>query len=170
MSVPAGPLDPWRWLGAPLVLALGATWLFSAPIRVFGLSLPEPVFPMAATFAWAVIRPSLLAPIGIFAMGMFLDLLWGSPLGLWALCLLVAYGGALAGRSMMAGQGRLILWGWYAGMTGLAMVTGELVTMLDVKAMPSPIALGWQFLATILLYPFADRLIERFEDADVRFR
>jgi rod shape-determining protein MreD len=29
---------------------------------------------------------------------------------------------------------------------------------------------GWQFLATVVLYPFADRLIDRFEDADVRFR
>ena len=26
------------------------------------------------------------------------------------------------------------------------------------------------FLATVVLYPFADRLIDRFEDADVRFR
>ena len=32
------------------------------------------------------------------------------------------------------------------------------------------IAVGWQFLATIVLYPFAHWLIERFEDADVRFR
>jgi rod shape-determining protein MreD len=28
----------------------------------------------------------------------------------------------------------------------------------------------WQFLPNVLLYPFAHRLIERFEDADVRFR
>jgi rod shape-determining protein MreD len=31
-------------------------------------------------------------------------------------------------------------------------------------------AVAWQYLATILLYPFSHRLIERFEDADVRFR
>lgn len=170
MSAPAAPLDPLRWLGAPLLYALGATVLFAMPVRIFGYGLPEPVFPMAATFAWAVIRPSALAPIGIFAMGIFLDLLWGSPLGLWALSLLVAYGAALAGRSMMAGQGRLILWAWYAGVTGLAMLTGDLVTMLDFRAIPNPIGVGWQFLATIVLYPFSNRLIERFEDADVRFR
>ena len=32
------------------------------------------------------------------------------------------------------------------------------------------VAMGWQFLATIVLYPFAQRLIDLFEDADVRFR
>jgi rod shape-determining protein MreD len=42
--------------------------------------------------------------------------------------------------------------------------------MLDAKGMPSLVSVGWQFLATILLYPFTHRLIEMFEDADVRFR
>ena len=28
----------------------------------------------------------------------------------------------------------------------------------------------WQFLASLVLFPFAHRLIERFDDADVRFR
>jgi rod shape-determining protein MreD len=35
---------------------------------------------------------------------------------------------------------------------------------------PNMIALGWQYLATLLLFPFAHRLIGRYEDADVRFR
>jgi rod shape-determining protein MreD len=50
------------------------------------------------------------------------------------------------------------------------MGAGYLFTMLQVKGAPDPIAVAWQFLATVVLYPFADRLIGRFEDADVRFR
>jgi rod shape-determining protein MreD len=42
--------------------------------------------------------------------------------------------------------------------------------MLDTQNAPSLVSLAWQFLATVILYPFADRLIDRFEDADVRFR
>jgi rod shape-determining protein MreD len=41
---------------------------------------------------------------------------------------------------------------------------------MAVGARPSLLALGWQYLATLILYPFAHRLIERYEDADVRFR
>jgi rod shape-determining protein MreD len=153
-----------------MVQLLGLTVLFAIPLRVFGLQLPEPVFPMVAAFAWAVIRPSVLAPFAVLVMGLFLDLLWGGPIGLWALCLLVAYGISLAGRSMMAGQSRAILWGWYGMVIGAAMLLGYLVVMLDVKSTPGVAPLAWQFLATIVLYPFAHRLIEMFEDADVRFR
>jgi rod shape-determining protein MreD len=42
--------------------------------------------------------------------------------------------------------------------------------MLDNRSMPSLIPVGWQFLATVILFPFAYRLIDMFEDADVRFR
>jgi rod shape-determining protein MreD len=166
----ARPLEPWRWLGVPMLYALAATVVFAIPLRAFGLQLPEPVFPMALAFAWAVIRPSMLAPFGILAMGLFLDIVWGGPLGLWALCLLIAYGVALAGRSMMAGQARVILWIWYGLTTATALVAGYLFVMLDSRSTPGLIPMAWQFLATIVLYPFAQRLIDLFEDADVRFR
>lgn len=163
-------LDPWRWLGVPLLQVLVATVLFGVPLRVFGLQLPEPIFPLAVVFAWAVIRPSVLAPVAILLMGLFLDLFWGAALGFWELNLLVAYAVILAARSIMAGQSQAIMWAWYALVTALAMGTGYLVAMLDVKSAPSFVPVLWQFLATIVLYPFAHRLIELFEDADVRFR
>jgi rod shape-determining protein MreD len=154
----------------PMLQAMAATIVFGIPLRVFGLQLPEPVFPMALAFAWAVIRPSILAPLAILVMGLFLDLFWGGPLGLWALCLLIAYGVALAGRSMMAGQNRVILCIWYGLATATALVAGYLFVMLDSRSSPGLIPIAWQFLATIVLYPFAQRLIDLFEDADVRFR
>ena len=166
----ARPLEPWRWLGLPMLYALIATVIFSIPFRIFGFQLPEPIFPMALAFAWAVIRPSILAPFAILLMGLFLDLFWGGPLGLWALCLLIAYGVALAGRSMMAGQNQVILCAWYALVIVTAMVAGYLFVMLDSRSSPGVVPLIWQFVATIVLYPFAQRLIDLFEDADVRFR
>ena len=81
-----------------------------------------------------------------------------------------AYGVAFTGRSMMAGQNRTILWVWYGVVTGVALMTGYLVTMFQDKAMPSLVSVGWTFLATVVLFPFAYRLIDTFEDADVRFR
>ncbi|MCR5880959.1 hypothetical protein [Phenylobacterium sp. J367] len=117
----ARSLEPWRWLGIPMVQVLAATILFGVPLRIWGLRLPEPIFPLAVVFAWAVIRPSMIAPFLVLAMGFFLDLYWGGPLGLWALCLLIAYGVVLAARPIMAGQSRTILWAWYA----LVVATGH---------------------------------------------
>jgi rod shape-determining protein MreD len=68
------------------------------------------------------------------------------------------------------GQSRPMMWAGFAVTCAVAELAGFLFTQLDVESAPSLIAVFWQFLATILLYPFAHRLIDRFEDADVRFR
>jgi rod shape-determining protein MreD len=164
------PLDPWRWLVAPTLLCVLATLVFATPFRILGYQLPEPVFPLAPAFAWAVIRPSILAPAMLLAMGLFLDLFWGGPIGLWPVSILVGYAVILFSRSIMSGQSRFVLGGWFAAMVLLSMTIGYVVTTLDVGYPPSLMAAFWQFLPTTLLYPFAYRLIDRFEDADVRFR
>jgi rod shape-determining protein MreD len=63
-----------------------------------------------------------------------------------------------------------MLWIWYAIVTAIAQLSGYLFVMLDNRATPSLIPVGWQFLSTVILFPFANRLIDMFEDADVRFR
>lgn len=166
----ARTLDPWRWLGVPLIQVLIAAVLFGVPLRIWGLQLPEPLFAMPVVFAWAVIRPSVLAPFGILIMGLFMDIFWGGAMGLWALCLLIGYGILLAGRNMMAGQSKVMLWVWYGMVVGIAQLSGYLFIMLDSRSMPSLTSVGWQYLATVVLFPFAYRLIDMFEDADVRFR
>lgn len=163
-------LAPWRWLGIPMLLAMAITFIFALPLRFWGLGLPEPVFALPLAFAWAVIRPSMLGPVAVMILGLFLDFLWGAPTGFWAVCLLLPYGVVLAARSILAGQSQLMMWLWYAACTVLALGSGYLLTMLDTQTHPDPVTVGWQFLATVVLYPFANMLIERFEDADVRFR
>lgn len=166
----AQPLTPFRWLGVPLMQVVAASLIFALPIRFWGHGLPEPVFAMPAVFAWAVIRPSMLAPIAVMILGVFLDFLWNTATGFWAVCLLLPYGLVLAARSMLAGQSQLMMWVWYGASTALTLGAGYLFTMLNTQNAPDPMSVFWQFLATVVLYPFADRLIERFEDADVRFR
>lgn len=166
----ARPLDPWRWMGAPALICLGATLMLGLPFRVFGLQLPEPVFPMICVFAWAVIRPSILSPIAILSLGLVLDLLWGTPFGFWGLSMLMGYGLTLAMRPVMTGQSRMMMWAWYVGVCAVTLAAGYLFAMLAFHHPPNIVGVIWQLLATSLLYPFAHRLIDRFDDADVRFR
>jgi rod shape-determining protein MreD len=163
-------LDPWQWLGLPALACAAATVVLAVPLRVFGLQLPEPVFPLMLAFAWAVIRPSMLAPFALLALGLFLDLYWGGPVGLWVIALLAAYALTLSVRRVLSGLGWWGLGGWYAAAVGLAMGVGYGTTRLDSAVAPSLWAVGWQTLANLALFPLAYRLIERFEDADVRFR
>jgi len=170
MSFQAERLDPIQWLVLPALACVLATLVFAAPLRVAGVNLPEPVFGMILAFAWAIIRPSILAPFALLVVGLVTDLVWGGPMGLWSLSLLIAYGGVLATRNMMTGQSWPMLWAWFAFMSFVAMTVGYCVSILDSGQAPSLLATFWQLLPTALLYPFAHRLTERFEDADVRFR
>lgn len=164
------PLQPLVWLGAPMLLSIGATVLLAAPLRVFGFGLPEPVFPMVLAFAWAVIRPSVLGPFALLLLGLFSDLFWGAPIGLWPLSLLICYFGALISRNLMAGQSSGVLWGWYAALTAAAFACAYAVTVIVSGNKPGLGATALQLIVTAALYPIANYLIERFEDADVRFR
>jgi rod shape-determining protein MreD len=166
----AAPLNPLRWLGLPMLVCALLTVLLAIPLRAWGLQLPEPVFALVPAFAWAVIRPSILPPFALFALGFYLDMIWGSPTGLWPACLLAAYAPVLIFRNVLAGQPYAVMWVWYAAACAFALLTGFYIMTLDAKAMPSLVAVGWQFLVTAALFPFAYHLIERYQDADVRFR
>jgi len=166
----ASPLNPLAWLGAPMVLAAVAQLLFALPLRVFGLQPPEPVFALVPAFAWAVIRPSVLPPFALLALGLYLDALLGGPLGLWPLCLLAAYAPVLAARRFLVGQGMIVLWVWYAGACAAALAVGVVFMLMKGGAAPGLVGVALQWLASAALFPFAFRLAQRYEDADVRFR
>jgi rod shape-determining protein MreD len=163
-------LDPWGWIWVPFGSCILAAILVAIPIRLFGFRLPEPIFALVPAFAWAVIRPSILPPFLLMALGLYLDVFRGGALGLWPTGLLVAYAFVLATRPMMIGQSRPMMWAWFGVCCLIAVATAYLLTMLDALVTPNLLATFWQLLVTVLLYPFAHRLIARYEDADVRFR
>ena len=170
MSGLSQPLQPWSWLLIPALVSLFATVIIAAPARFLGLGLPEPVFPMVLAFAWAVIRPSILGPFLLLLTGLFLDLFWHTALGLWGFTLVLVYGLALLVRNLMVGQSMQVLWGWYGFFTLLAFVIAYLFVVADAHAMPNLLNAATQAIVTVLLFPFVRRLIEQFEDADIRFR
>ena len=123
---------------------------------------------MVLAFAWAVIRPSVVGPFALLATGVFLDLVWGAPLGLWGLALLLAYGGAVVSRGLVTGRGTLMLSMWYLVLTVIAFTAAYLCTMLRARIAPDLPSVLWQLLATLALFPLAQRLIAFFEDAEIR--
>lgn len=170
MTAVARPLRVSRWVGGPLLAALAVSLFLAAPIRLLGLPLPEPVTLMVPAFAWAMIRPAASPALALLLGGLALDGLWGAPAGLWAISLLVAYLPLLALRNVLAGQSTAVLWAWYGLACLLAQLVGWLIAAWISGAPPSLAAAGLQWLATVLLFPVAAVLIERFRDADVRFR
>jgi rod shape-determining protein MreD len=164
-------VGPQHWILYPALIALLCTFVLATPVRVFfGWPLPEPVFPLVLSFAWAMIRPSMLAPLALLACGLFLDLLWGQSLGFWPICLLAAYALILFPRLLILGQDTAIVFAWWVGSVTLAFAVGYLLIGIDVGAAPSLVSTFLQWLITVLLYPFADWMVQRFDEGEVRFR
>ena len=163
-------VGPVQWIVIPALVTVAVTILLATPVELFGLNLPEPVVPMVLAFSWPLIRPSITAPLVLTGLGLLLDVLTYGPLGLWALALLAIYAVVLASRSFLIGQDTAVLFVWYAACCTLAFLMAYLVVTVLARNPPSILALIGQVVPTLLLFPFADRMIERFEDGDVRFR
>ena len=163
-------VGPMQWIVYPALIAIAATIVLQTPVELFGLHLPEPIIPMVLAFAWPLIRPSVLGPIVLAALGLLLDILTYGPLGLWGLTFLAVYSVVLASRSFLAGQETAVLFVWYAACCVLAFVLAYVVMAFIAPTPASLISVFLQLLPTLLLFPIAHWLIERFEDGDVRFR
>jgi rod shape-determining protein MreD len=159
-----------RWVLGPVALCVVATLLFAAPLRVFGLKAPEPVFPLAAAFVWAALRPSMIAPAALVMLGLFLDLVWGGPIGLWPLCLLTAHMLALSVRRLLSGEDFAVLWVWYAASCLAAFGLGEVLLRLGCGVWPNLVGLALQAGVTIALFPLAWWLIERYHTDEARLK
>ena len=163
-------VGPMGWIIIPALLALVGTVLLATPVELFGLQLPEPLLPMVLAFAWPLIRPSMLAPAVLFLLGAMIDILLGRQLGLSSLMLLAVYGAILAARSFLIGQETPVLFLWYAVSATAALTAGYVIATLGAGNAPSVLAFLMFVAPTLLLFPLADRLIERFDDGDTRFR
>jgi rod shape-determining protein MreD len=163
-------VGPLHWVVYPALACLVATWILGTPVRFFTLPMPEPIFPFVLAFAWPLIRPSLLGPIALFVLGMFTDFFHGGPAGLWTLSLLGVYALVLFARPFIIGQEIRVLLAWYVGATSGAFLFAYLFVMLDVQVAPSLMAVFLQLLPTLLLFPLAAMMVDRFDDGDVRFR
>lgn len=163
-------VGPVQWILYPALIVIAATVILATPVELFGLKLPEPVLPLILAFAWPLIRPSMVAPAALFGLGLFLDMFWGGTLGLWPLCLLSVYGVVLASRNLLVGQETQVLFVWYAVAALVAFVMAYLIVTLDAGRAPSILSLIGQVVPTLLLFPVADWMIQRFDDGDVRFR
>ena len=170
MTPTSRPLRPILWVGGPMMLCIVGTLSFALPLRVATSQLPEPVFGLVPAFAWAVIRPSVAPPLALLVLGLFQDLLWGTPLGLWALCLLGLHAVILLARASLSGQSFWVLWGWYGIGCALAFGIGAAFETMAAGTVPNLLGVVAQWLVSAALYPLANLLIDRYEDADVRFR
>ena len=91
------------------------TFLFAlmsvVPLNLPGFSVVTPAFALMAVFHWTVYRPDLMPLSAVFAIGLLLDLLDGTPyVGLSALTLLIVRTAVLSQRRFFVNRTFPVLW------------------------------------------------------------
>lgn len=102
VAAAAAPAAP--WLAArilPPLSGLAAATLDVLPWQGAGSTAVAPVLTVCAVHFWTLHAPDRLPPLAVFAIGVALDALGGTPLGLGPATLLVARAAALGGRRFL---------------------------------------------------------------------
>jgi rod shape-determining protein MreD len=149
-----------RWVVPSFMLVLGLV-ILGLPLGLPAQAALRPVYAMACVYFWSLYRPSSLpAPLTALC-GILLDLLGLSPLGLWAILLLVLQAVTIAARRRLALARFLATW---CAFTGLALAAAALAwgaqAVLEWRLLPAwPVV--WEGMFAAGLYPLLARLLIR---------
>jgi rod shape-determining protein MreD len=103
-------------------------FVIGMPFGIPGQAELWPVYSLACVYFWSLYRPaSLPAPV-VALTGLLLGVLGLSPLGLWAVLLLMLHGVVLAVRRRLAPQPFFLTW---LAFCGLAVTVSGLAWMLE---------------------------------------
>ncbi|PHR59211.1 MAG: hypothetical protein COA47_09600 [Robiginitomaculum sp.] len=170
LSSVAAQVGLFAWIGVPTLASLLGLLIYVAPIHMFGMSIPMPLFPLMAIFFWAMARPQLMPPFVVFAIGLIQDLITGGPLGLWSFSYLCAYTIMTTQSDAFSGRGAGMLWAGFGLMVSLTMVAAALAGVMVMGAKIDGYHLLAQGASTFLVYPLAGRLYGRLQQTTQQAR
>jgi len=143
--------------------------MFSAlPVYLPGYGQVAVDVGLMTVFYWAIYRPDLFPVIAAFVLGLWQDILVGSPIGLHALILLLANWAIVSQRTFFQGKSFAVIW-WCFSLVALAsaLVSWILVCGLNMTFV-SPMAVLFQAALTVGIFPFMAWFLARAQHAIVR--
>ena len=144
----------------PLMVTLTLVVLCAVPYGIPGLDTVMPLFPLLSVYFWSVHRPNLTPVLGHFVIGLFQDVLIGTPLGLSAAMFVGIHAAVHYQRRFFHGKTFLVLWSSFALlMTIIVLLSYVVVALYNLSFVPIfPVLL--QLSLTIAFYPLLTRLFQ----------
>jgi rod shape-determining protein MreD len=136
------------------------------PLNLPGFAVVMPAFALMAVFHWTVYRPDLLPLSAVFASGLLLDLLTGTPyVGISALVFLIGRSAVMGQRKLFVNRPFAIVWlGFLALAVALFLLLWLLVSALHGSFIDlQPFA--FQAVLTVACYPAASYVLARAQRA-----
>ena len=161
-------LDRSARLLAPFVTSVLLVMLSALPVYVPGYGQIAVDVGLVTVFYWAIYRPDLFPAVAAFALGLWQDILIGSPIGLHALILLLANWAIVSQRTFFQGKAFGVIW-WSFSLVAFiaAILSWVIVCGLNVTLI-SPVAVLFQTALTIGAFPFMVSFLARVQHALLR--
>ncbi len=161
------PLATLRDVGYPArLLPFLSTLIFAlvsvVPINLPGFAVVTPAFALMAVFHWTIYRPDLMPLTAVFAIGLLLDIINGTPyVGLSALTLLVARTFVMTQRRFFVNRTFPVVWlGFLAVTVANFALVWALVSMLRGTLLGFRPFL-FQAVLTVSCYPVGSYVLAR---------
>lgn len=150
----------------PFLMTLFFAIMSIVPLNLPGFAVVTPAFTLMAVFHWTVYRPELLPVSAVFAIGLLLDLLNGTPyVGLSALTLLLARSVVMGQRRFFVNRAFPVMWlGFLAVAVGTFAFLWAFVSILH----GAPLGVRpfvFQAVLTIACYPVGSYILARAQRA-----
>ena len=147
--------SPSRLIRTTLFLALGLVAIFveAAPLGLSADAYPSPDILFCVVAYWSIRRPGSTALIAVFALGLARDLMTDVPVGAGVLTLVLASEFLKTLSNGLSRRSFATEWLLLATVLALVILTQWLIVLLLLAHPPYLVDLGYQWLATMALYP-----------------
>ena len=133
------------------------------PLQLPGMSRVMPLLPLMSIYSWAVHRPDLMPAYGVFVIGLFQDILIGTPIGIHVLTYLLVYGTVVWQRRFLAGHSFAVIWvGFLLIAAGASLISWVLISLYYFVFI-QPEALVYQYLLSAGGFPLLSWLFMRWQ-------
>lgn len=149
-----------RWL-VPFALLVFGLFLLGLPFGIPGQAFLRPLYAMGCVYFWSLYRPaSLPAPL-IALAGILLDLLGLSPLGLWAVLLLLLKAITFALRRYLVPASFIWVWGGFVVLAGVGAIAFWVAACAEHQMLMPGTPILVEVLLAATLYPALSVLLIR---------
>jgi rod shape-determining protein MreD len=149
----------------PIATTVLAALIAIMPLRIPGYAALTPAFALMAVYHWAIYRPDLLPPAGLFVIGLAEDLLTGGPVGVNALLLLLARAAVVRQRRHFVNRNFAFVWSGFTLLTMAAMLGLWALNCLLLLSLSGVRATVFRAVLTIAIFPAASFALGRTQRA-----
>lgn len=158
-------LDKSARLVAPFVISALFVMIAALPVQLPGYGQIAINVGLIAVFYWAIYRPDLMPVIAAFCLGLWQDILVGSPVGLYALILMLANWAIVSQRTFFQGKSFGVIWFCFALVTLAASLLSWVIVCGLNTTLIDPMPGLFQAVLTIGAFPFLAWLLARAQHA-----